>query len=517
MQQVKPALNRKFLEDKLLGTEIANYHREILDYPEKVIQFGEGNFLRAFVEWMFHNMNKQGLFKGRVVVVQPIPQGRVANLNEQDGLYTLILRGLQGGNLIDKKEVIPTISRGLEAYSQWEEVLKCAENPEIEYLISNTTEAGISYNPEDQLNDAPPASYPGKVTIYLYHRYQYFSGDSSKGMVIIPCELIDRNGDNLKRIVLRLANEWGLPQGFIDWINNANYFLNTLVDRIVTGYPFNEVENIEKELGYKDQNLNTGEIFHLWVIEGDKSLSQRLPFTEAGLNVKWVDDLTPYRTRKVRILNGAHTSSYALSFLSGIDLVRDAVKDGIVGEFMRETIFEEIIPTLDLDTEELKDFAGNVLERFENPFIAHKWQDIALNATSKFKARVLPSLQGYIKQEGVVPKKLAFSLAALIAFYRGTEIRNNKLVAHRENSEYLISDDLSALDFFQKLWREFDAGKSDPITLSRKVLANIDFWGEDLNNLPGLAVTVGAYLQEILIEGMGKSVENLVRTPIPVV
>jgi tagaturonate reductase len=514
MQKLKPALNRRLLEDKLIETEVANYHRELLDYPEKVIQFGEGNFLRAFVEWMFHNMNKQGLFKGRVVVVQPIPQGRVANLNEQDGLYTLILRGLQGGKLIDKKEIIPTISRGLEAYSQWEEVLKCAENPEIEYLISNTTEAGISYNPEEQLNDTPPASFPGKVTVYLYRRYQYFKGDPTKGMVIIPCELIDRNGDNLKRIVLRLAREWGLPQGFIDWINNANYFLNTLVDRIVTGYPFNEVENIEKELGYRDQNLNTGEIFHLWVIEGDKSLSKCLPFTEVGLNVKWVDDLTPYRTRKVRILNGAHTSSYALSYLSGIDLVRDAVKDEIVGEFMRETIFEEIIPTLDLDTEELKDFAMDVLERFKNPFIAHKWQDIALNATSKFKARVLPSLQEYIKKEGVIPKNLAFSLATMIAFYQGTEIRDNKLVGHRKGREYLVSDDLSALEFFRKLWKDYDAGKSDPITLARQVLANTDFWGEDLNNVSGLAVKVGAYLQGILSEGMGKSVEKLVCTPL---
>ena len=235
-------LNRKLLEEKLLGTELADYKPEILNYPERIIQFGEGNFLRAFVDWMVHQVNKEGLFKGRVVVVQPIPQGRVANLNQQDGLYTQILRGTQNGQILDKREIIPVISRGLNAYTEWDEVLKCAENPEIEYIVSNTTEAGICYNADDRLFDNPPTSFPAKITAYLYRRYQYFKGAPDKGMILLPCELIDRNGDNLKLIVLRFASEWGLPEDFTNWINNHNHFLNTLVDRIVTGYPFKEAD-----------------------------------------------------------------------------------------------------------------------------------------------------------------------------------------------------------------------------------------------------------------------------------
>lgn len=490
------SLNRTLLEEKLLGTKLADYPRELLDYPERVIQFGEGNFLRAFVEWMIHEMNKAGVFKGRVVVVQPISQGRVGDLNAQDGLYTLVLRGVQNGKVMNSREIIPAISRGLDAYTQWQEVMKCALDPRIEFVVSNTTEAGIAYCPGEKPDDDPPKSFPAKLAVYLYHRFQFFHGDPAKGMVIIPCELIDANGSTLKAVILKLAAEWGLPPEFAKWIENHNYFLNTLVDRIVTGYPAKEAAKLEAELGYTDRNLDTGEIFHLWVIEGDAKLQEKLPFHKAGLNVKWVTNQTPYRTRKVRILNGAHTATVAAAYLAGFDIVRDAVNDEVIGEFMRDTIAQEIIPVIDLDRSELEEFARAVLERFNNPFIDHKWLDIALNSTSKFKARVMPTLREYLESRGHEPKHLLFALAALIALYHGVEIRQNQLVCRRGAAEYLIRDDPDVLQFYQQLWREYDGGKLKVLDLVRRALER--FWPDDLKGLPDIAPTVSGYLQEIL-------------------
>jgi tagaturonate reductase len=495
-----PLLNRNLFETKYLGAPLADYSQEILNYPERMIQFGEGNFLRAFVDWMVHRMNRSGVFKGRIVVVQPIAQGRVQQLNEQDGLYTLLLRGIQEGHIIDKREIIPVISRGLSATDQWEEVLKCAENPEIEFVVSNTTEAGISYRPGDRLSDAPPASFPAKLTAYLYRRFQTFHGDPAKGMLIIPCELIDRNGDNLRKIILKYADRWNLSAEFKQWVQHSNQFVNTLVDRIVTGYPFKDASQLEAEFGFRDQNLNTGELFHLWVIEGDAKLSEKIPFHQAGLNVKWVADITPYRTRKVRILNGAHTSTVAVACLSNIDLVRDAISDDNVGKFLHNILFEEIIPTLDLDPQDLFGFAKDVLERFNNPFIDHKWFDIALNSTSKFETRVLPSLMTYIKRKGSLPKRLIFSLAALIAFYRGTEIRNNKLVGHRAGTEYFIQDDLETLKFFCDHWEQYEAGKLPLSELTRDVLTR--FWPEGIREYPQIISAVSACLDNICHAGI---------------
>jgi len=506
-----PMLDREYLESELLKTELADFSVDILDYPEKVVQIGEGNFLRAFVDWMFHTMNKKGIFKGRTVVVQPIREGRISNLNEQDGLYTLYLRGIENGKEVNKKEIMTAISRGVESYTQWDEYLKLAENPEIEFVVSNTTEAGIAYNEDDKLTDTPPESYPGKLTAYLYRRYQTFNGAGDKGMIIIPVELIDRNGDNLKRIILQLAEDWGLEAGFSEWIEESNHFLNTLVDRIVTGYPFNEIEELEAELGYHDQNLDTGEIFHLWVIEGDESLKEKLPFHQAGLNVKWVDDLTPYRTTKVRILNGAHTSTVPVSYLAGIDLVRDAVNDELVGEFIKQAVFEDIIPTLEADEAELDDFAAKIFERFKNPYIDHKWLDISLNSTSKFKTRVLPSLVQHIEKLDKVPERLSFALAALIHFYHGTELEAGKLAAFRDGEKYLIRDDQEVLEYFADIWSKYEAEKISLVELGADVLANKDFWDRDLNELPGLRDSLISNLNLIEKEGMNASLEKLIK------
>lgn len=478
--------------------------------PERVIQFGEGNFLRAFVDWMFDKMNKNGLFNGRVVLVQPIAEGLADMINEQDGLYTLLLRGLQDGKATELKEIITTVSRCISPYKEWDEYLKCAENANIEYVVSNTTEAGIAFNPSDKLEDAPPASYPGKLTAYLYHRYKHFNGEAAKGMVIIPCELIDRNGDNLKKIVLKLAELWNLPAGFKAWINDSNYFLNTLVDRVVTGYPRDEIKEITAKLGYQDNLVNTGELFHLWVIEGPKELSERLPFTKVGLNVIWTDDMTPYRTRKVRILNGAHTSSVPAAFLYGLETVGEMMDHEVLGKYVRSIISDEIIPSIDLDKAMLKEFADAVVERFQNPFIKHYLLSILLNSASKFKARVLPSILEYNKLQGALPEKLTFSLAALIAVYKDGKIEGSAMNAKRAAGEFVMKDDMAVLEFFAKTWGSYDGTLAGAEKVAEEVLGNTAMWGQDLNQVAGLTAKVGSYLQKISSNGMKAVVDELV-------
>ncbi len=480
------------------------------DLPERVIQFGEGNFLRAFVDWMFHQMNKQNLFNGRVVVVQPIAQGLVDRLNEQDGLYTLILRGLKDGKPTELKEIISSISRGINPYTQWDEYLKCAENPNIEFVISNTTEAGISYDKNDSLDKKPPISYPGKLTAYLYHRFNHFKGDQTKGMVIIPCELIDRNGDNLKKIILQLSDDWSLPEEFKKWIKDNNIFLNTLVDRVVTGYPKDEIEDILNYLGYEDGLVDTGELFHLWVIEGPKELSERLPFTKAGLNVLWTDDMAPYRTRKVRILNGAHTSSVPAAFLYGLETVGEMMDHEVLGKFARQVIYDEIIPSINLDKNMLTEFADSVVERFQNPYIQHYLISILLNSSSKFKTRVLPSIIEYQQLYSKLPEKLTFSLAALISVYKDGKVEGSEMKARRDKGEFIMKDDLWALEFFEKTWSEFDGSKEAAKKVAETVLANSKMWEQDLNNIDGLTDKVADYLYQITNDGIKATVERLV-------
>lgn len=483
---------------------------EYKELPEKVLQFGEGNFLRGFVDWMINKMNQQGLFNGRVVVVQPIAQGMVDMLNAQDGAYTLLLRGIQNDQVVEDKEIITSISRGINPYAQFDEYLKCAENPELRVIFSNTTEAGISYNPNDRFEDAPPASFPGKLTVLLHKRFTTFNGDLSKGFIIIPCELIDRNGDNLKKIVLQLANEWNLGSEFINWIEKANYFFNSLVDRVVTGYPKDEVEKLTQELGYKDNAINTAEIFHFWAIEGDTSVADEIPFTKAGLDVVWTPDMTPYRSRKVRILNGAHTMTVLGAYLHGKDTVKECMDDEMIQTYMNKGIFDEIIPTLDLPKSELEAFAAEVSKRFANPFIKHYLLSISLNSTSKFKARVLPSITEYIKRKGQLPKVLTFSLAALVAFYRGTEIQGTSLIGNRPGNTYNINDDMPVLEFFKGLWTAYDETKEGAEKLVTAVLGNTALWGEDLNNLPGFTAAVTNYLYSILTKGVGETIKEVI-------
>lgn len=378
---------------------------------ETVMQFGEGGFLRGFVDYFFHKLREKGLYDGKIVVVQPIEKGMCQMLQEQNCEYNLFLRGIDKGQVVNEHTHITSISRALNPYTQFDEYMALAENPDLRVIVSNTTEAGIEYLGTESIEDRPAKSYPAKLTQFLYKRFTL----GLKGFILLPCELIDNNGDNLKACVLKYAQLWNLGDEFVNWLNNDNDFCNTLVDRIVTGYPRDEVEELTKQIGYTDNLIDTAEIFHLWVIEGHHE--DELPFNKAGYNIVWTDDARPYKKRKVRILNGGHTSMVLGAYLYGLETVGECLKDETVSAFLKKCIFEEIVPTLG-NTETDIQFGKDVLERFSNPFIKHQLLSIALNSVSKFQVRVLPTILEYKEQNGVYPKALTFSMAALIAFYR---------------------------------------------------------------------------------------------------
>lgn len=414
--------------------------------PEKVIQFGEGGFLRGFADWMLQILNEETEFCGNAVVVQPIENGLCDLLESQDCVYTHIMRGMCDNKATVEKKIINTIARTVKPYDNYDEYLKLAENPDFRFIFSNTTESGITYVAEDKLTDAPPKSFPAKVTALLHKRFTLGLG----GFIFLPCELIDKNGETLKSIILKYADDWNLGDGFKAFVNNDNIFCNTLVDRIVTGYPRDE----KIDLPYEDKMLNTSELFHLWVIEGPESILNELPFDKANLNVIVTDNLEMYRTRKVRILNGAHTSMIPYAMLKGIETVKDCMDNEEMYSFLKKCLFDEIIPTLDLAPDELLSYANSVLERFNNPYIKHYCASISLNSVSKFKVRVLPSLLEYIKRMGKNPENLVFSLAKLIEFYK----KGNP------------NDDADVMKFM----KEKTVGE---------ILSNKDFWDTDLSFL----------------------------------
>lgn len=386
---------------------------------ETIIQFGEGGFLRSFVDVFINKMNEQGLYDGKAVVVQPIAKGRIADINAQKGVYHQFLRGIENGSVVNECITVKSISRGVDPYSDYGEYLRLAHNPDMRIIISNTTEAGIEYLGTEAITDAPPKSFPAKLTALLYERFNA----GLRGFIILSCELIDNNGTELKNCVFKYARLWNLPETFFEWLNTENFFCNTLVDRICTGYPKDEAEELTAFLGEEDCLMNTAEIFHLWVIEGH--FEDEFPLAAAGVNVIWTDDVKPYKKRKVRILNGAHTSMVLGARLYGLTTVGECLKDETVSRFLEKTIFDEIIPTIGNADENIP-FGRAVLERFANPFVKHQLLSIALNSVSKFKARVLPTILEYREQNGCLPKCLTFSLAALIDFYRTDEANDGE-------------------------------------------------------------------------------------------
>ncbi|HBM2773501.1 TPA: tagaturonate reductase [Enterobacter hormaechei subsp. xiangfangensis] len=469
-------------------------------YPERIIQFGEGNFLRAFVDWQIDLLNEHTDLNAGVVIVRPIQSDFPPSLSTQEGLYTTIIRGLnEQGEAVSDARLIRSVNREISVYSQYDEFLKLAHNPDMRFVFSNTTEAGISYHAGDKYDDAPAASYPAKLTRLLFERFTHFNGAADKGWIIIPCELIDYNGDALRELVLRYAQEWALPAAFIAWLNDANTFCSTLVDRIVTGYPRDEVAELEAGLGYQNCFLDTAEHFYLFVIQGPKSLAAELRLDKYSLNVLIVDDIKPYKERKVAILNGAHTALVPVAFQAGLDTVGEAMNDAEICAFVERAIYEEIIPVLDLPRDELHSFASAVTGRFRNPYIKHQLLSIALNGMTKYRTRILPQLLAGQKATGKLPARLTFALAALIAFYR----------AERNGERYPVQDDAHWLERYQQLWTQHHDKQVTTRELVSSVLSVSEHWEQDLTLVNGLVDQVALDLDAILSKGMRDAVKPL--------
>ena len=472
--------------------------------PEKVMQFGEGNFLRAFVDYFFDVANEKAGFYGKVVLVQPIASGLTELINQQEGLYTLYLRGSEHGQKVDEKWVISSCSRAINPYGEWEKVLELARSKDLEIIVSNTTEAGIVHDTESKFDQTPPVTFPAKLTRVLYERFKAGLG----GVVILSCELIDNNGKELLRCVNEYINDWGLAQYFREWVNSKNIFCSTLVDRIVPGRirDSKELQALNAANGYEDQLLDVGEIFGVWIIEGSQELEDKLPFKRAGVNVHVVPDVTPYKKRKVRILNGAHTGFVLGAYLAGYYIVRDCMHNENIRAFMNKMLYDEVIPTLPLDKKDLMEFAEAVQDRFNNPFVNHELLSISLNSTAKWKARNLPSLTAYIEgHDGKLPMCLTMSLAAYIAFYSNDiqELNNKGLVCRRpKGNDYIVSDDRWVLDFY------IEHKDDTPEKLVHSVLSNAKIWDRDLTEITGLEDAVVKCLKDIREYGSETAFKN---------
>lgn len=475
--------------------------KKLFNKPErkiKIMQFGEGNFLRAFVEWIIQDLNDKGAIDAGVAVVQPMPFGRVNELAAQDGLYTLRLEGIDNGENVKKSRVIDVIGDCVNPFTEYEKFLKYGESEDLQVIISNTTEAGIAVDPDDTDFTNCPKSYPGKLLALLKRRYDHFKGDMGKGLAIIPCELIEDNGDELYRCLTELAKINKMDAKFIEWMQNANHFTSTLVDRIVPGYPKNEIEAIQEETGYIDNNVVKGEIFHLWVLKKEPHIQKVFPADKTGLNVIFADDIHPYKQRKVKILNGSHTAMVPVAYLCGIDTVGEAVSDPIIGKFVRDFVFEEVNPTINLPQDQMVAFANSVIERYRNPYIRHELMSIALNSTTKFKTRLLPTLVDYVKIKGKLPNRLLFAFAALVEFHKGK--RGNEDIALKDDPEYLAK--------WKELWSGFGG---DYNKLAKDALGWTEAWDMDMNGLhPEITATVAKYLKAMDTKGMPCAVECVV-------
>ena len=470
-----------------------SYVKDLQRYPTKAIQFGEGNFLRAFVDWQIEQMNKRGLFQGGVTIVQSLPRGRVGQLAGQDFLFTVMLEGMQNGKAVQSHEIISSVNNGINPYEDYDAYLQLAHDDNIRFIFSNTTEAGIVYREGDALTDRPPVSFPAKLTALLYERYKA----GKKGFYIIPCELIENNGKALKEIVHRYADEWKLGEDFSSWLESENTFCSSLVDRIVPGYPKDRAEKLWEEWGYEDTLIAKAEPFLIWVIEGPKELEEELPLKKAGLNVVVTDHLKPYRDRKVYLLNAPHTTMACLARLVGIKTVGGVMEDPDFYRLIDREMFAEIIPSLDLPKEELTSYAAGIQERFRNPYMEHQLDAIALNSVSKFKARLLPILAKHVKRFHKIPSRIALALSGLLKIYGEQNPASAKAIdlpdVLKEFSMTYHSD--------RYVW---------------DILSNETLWGMDLTKIDGLPAQVEKGLQLIEKEGVRRAVQQANEEALPI-
>ncbi len=455
--------------------------------PVKIMQFGEGNFLRAFIDWFIQTIDNKTDFNGGVAVVQPLAFGRVKDLEAQNGLYTLLLEGVQNGEVIRHREVIDVLEDFINPYTEYEHYLSYAKSEDLKITISNTTEAGIAYDPTDLDFEHTPKTYPGKLLALLKARYDYFHGAKEAGLYIIACELIDNNGDELKNCLVKLSRDKGFDEDFINWLTTANKYYNTLVDRIVPGYPRDQVDKLREELGYVDNNMVKGEIFHLWVVEGDFSLKDVFPVDKAGLNIILTDNVKPYKERKVKILNGAHTCMVPIAYQMGKELVSEMMNDETCRTYLNDFMKNEVWPTIKLTEKECESFTNDVFERFMNPTIRHELLTISLNSMTKYKTRILPSATAIYAKTGELPKHALFSLACLFNMYS----------LKAEDGSSLVKDDPEFLEMWANL---YDGTHSDEEIVEH--VMSLPHWEYDFDSMKGAKAFVTESFKELRKNGV---------------
>lgn len=465
-------------------------------YPLRVLQFGGGNFLRGFVDYMLDVYNEKTADQLGIAVVKVTPRGDYTEWKAQDGLYHVRTRGIHQGALVEETRLVTSISQIIHAYARWDTFLATAREPAIRFLFSNTTESGLRLADEDRLKTTPPASFPAKLCRWLYERYQHFDGSPDSGCVIIPCELIEDNGQLLRHLLMECAEQWQLELDFIRWVVKSNVFCNTLVDRIIPGVRKDKLPSVWEELGYEDRLVTEGEPYHIFVIEGPKEVGAELPLDKVGLNVVFTDDSRPYRERKVKILNGSHTALVPVAYLSGLRIVRDTVEDPLLRQFLDRLLAEEILPALDMPKAELQNYAASVIDRFKNPYIDHYWLTISLNSFAKWKVRLLPGLLTYVEQHKTAPPLMSFSLACLIRFYQGSYA----------GEEIALNDEAPVIDCLQQAWQGGDAS-----AVAEKVLNWSAHWGQDLTEVPGLHLEVTDYLERLEKEEVPAILQSLLK------
>ncbi len=469
--------------------------------PKRVLQFGAGNFLRGFVGRMFHEMNEAEFLSTDILVVKPTSSGDYNKLREQDGLYYVITSGIENGEVIDRHQLITTLAEIINPYRDWTGFLATACRPEIRFVISNTTEAGIRYVAEPYEKDTCPVEFPAKLTRWLYERFKHFQGDAARGCIILPCELLPDNGRQLKAYVIRISDDWALPKSFVSWVDQSCDFCNTLVDQIIPGKPNPGDPRVDK-LPFRDELTTTAEPYHIWVIDGPDGLKKELPLPDAGLNVVFTNDIAMYRKRKILILNGAHTSMVPVGLLSGVRTVGDVMGDPLLNTFVERLVYDEIIPSLDLDHDMLVTYAGEVLDRFRNPFIEHKLMTISLNSVPKARMRLLPTILDYSKEKGIMPRLMCLSFTALLVFYSG----------EYKGIRFQIQDSPETLNFFTEIWHSYQSGSRSLRSVIVEILGRDQFWGMNLSLEHDLVSVVLEFAEGIIISGMTETLREAVRS-----
>jgi tagaturonate reductase len=476
---------------------------ELFELPEKVLQFGTGVLLRGLPDYFIDKANKQGIFNGRVVVVKSTDSDSSA-FDRQDGLYTVCVRGVENGNTVQENIINASVSRVLSAKSEWQKILDCAANPEMKIILSNTTEVGIQLT-NDDVNAAPPSSFPGKLLAFLVARYKAFNGSAESGLVIVPTELITDNGDKLKEIVFELARQNNLDSIFINWLSQHNSFCNSLVDRIVPGRPDAiTLKKVEEELGYTDDLLTMSEVFRLWAIQGDEKVKDVLSFAGVDSTVIIAPDITLFKELKLRLLNGTHTFNCGTAFLSGFNITRDAVNDKWYGSFTKNLMHNEIANAIpyEIESQQKTDFANSTFERFCNPFIDHQWQSITVQFTSKMRMRNVPLLLRHYELTSEAPMHMATGFAAFLLYMKVTKKDGNKYFGEREGVEYEIKDD--SAEYFYNVWQNKTATE-----VAATVMADTSLWETDLAKLPGFLQAVQGQLAAFAEQGVFKTVQQL--------